>query len=98
MQKVDRIWYERGDWRSITEDSLKESIENKQDVDGETTDAISDLQSVAPTPPPGFDIVKVRDSVVNKLLYVVYFFLLRQVCSLGKKIAMQKVKSTLRWT
>ncbi|KAI9489086.1 subunit 17 of mediator complex-domain-containing protein [Zychaea mexicana] len=72
MEKVDRIWYERGDWRNITEESLKTSIQNKEENDGETSDAINDMQSVVPAvqqQPPGFDIVKVRESVVNKLFH-----------------------------
>ncbi|KAI8150440.1 subunit 17 of mediator complex-domain-containing protein [Fennellomyces sp. T-0311] len=72
MQKVDRIWYERGDWRNITEESLKESIRNNEDND-EAVDATNDLQSAVPATaqqqPPGFDIVKVRESVVNKLFH-----------------------------
>ena len=76
METVDRIWYERGDWRDITEESLRASIQNSEEQNGEANnDATNDVQSVAPTTqqqqlqlPPGFDIVKVRDSVVNKLL------------------------------
>ncbi|KAI7848925.1 subunit 17 of mediator complex-domain-containing protein [Circinella umbellata] len=77
METVDRIWYERGDWRDITEENLKASIQNSEEQNGEANnDATNDVQSVTPTtqqqqlqPPPGFDIVKVRESVVNKLFH-----------------------------
>ncbi|KAI9259659.1 subunit 17 of mediator complex-domain-containing protein [Phascolomyces articulosus] len=78
MERVDRIWFERGDWKNITEESLKASIQNNDENDGEANDTINDIQSVAPAAQqqqqqqqqqPGFDIVKVRDSVVNKLFH-----------------------------
>lgn len=64
MQNVDRIWFERGDWRDISEKSLEQSIEygsqEAESVDAEETEA--------PATHPEFDIMKLRESVVNKLL------------------------------
>lgn len=77
MQSVDRIWFERGEWKDITEKSLMQSIErkhNQQEVDTEqeTEYDLEHQQSalVSTQPPPGFDVAKLRESVINKLLYV----------------------------
>jgi hypothetical protein len=75
MQSVDRIWFERGEWKDISEKSLMKSIERKrnhQDLENhEELDRDLDDNQAAPTstqPPPGLDIVKLRESVINKLL------------------------------
>lgn len=75
MQNVDRIWYERGgDWTHITEKSLLEAIQVPQDEndeqDNEATTATNDENAspvIPPPPPTGYDINKLRDSVINKL-------------------------------
>lgn len=68
MQRVDRIWFERGDWRSLSEDSLEKSLHSQSD----DTDTKETTHAEQPTPldqpPPGFDVMKLRESVVNKLL------------------------------
>ena len=68
MQSVDRIWFERGEWKDITEKSLLQSIETK---DQQTTQEESDqpqenLENALPT--QAYDLGKLRESVINKLL------------------------------
>jgi hypothetical protein len=68
MQTVDRIWFERGEWKDITEKSLQEStLVDKEEKDVKNDEQIEsqELQQVVP---PGFDVVKLRESVINKLL------------------------------
>ncbi|KAI9482864.1 MAG: subunit 17 of mediator complex-domain-containing protein [Benjaminiella poitrasii] len=73
MQTVDRVWFERGKWKGITEKSLLDSIEKRnnqtnndhQDTDDQDTSITPQL----PQAPPGFDIVKLRESVINKLFH-----------------------------
>ncbi|KAI7903858.1 subunit 17 of mediator complex-domain-containing protein [Cokeromyces recurvatus] len=71
MQTVDRVWFERGEWKDITEKSLLESIDKKkrqlEQVDN-TTDENA-LTTTSLQPPPGLDIVKLRESVINKLFH-----------------------------
>ncbi|KAI8088072.1 subunit 17 of mediator complex-domain-containing protein [Gilbertella persicaria] len=78
MQSVDRVWFERGEWKDITEDSLEKSIEKKENAmqDDRDESEQEDMPSTSiPTiaqqqqPPPGFDIVKLRESVINKLFH-----------------------------
>lgn len=64
MQNVDRIWFERGDWRDISEESLEQSIDNGSQ-EAESVDA---EEVEPPAPHPEFDIMKLRELVVNKLL------------------------------
>ena len=76
MHSVDRIWFERGEWKDITETSLKKAIEEQQDKKQEDQDENkqdapslpNSMPSTAQPPPPGFDIIKLRESVINKLL------------------------------
>jgi hypothetical protein len=71
MQSVDRIWFERGEWKDISENSLLQSIERKRDhEDLEHDQALDNLedQDALISTQPGFDIVKLRESVINKLL------------------------------
>ncbi|KAI9283219.1 subunit 17 of mediator complex-domain-containing protein [Sporodiniella umbellata] len=68
MQTVDRVWFERGEWKNITEESLGESTtpgEKKKEPEDELVDIQDQIQAV----PPGFDVNKLRESVVNKLLH-----------------------------
>ncbi|KAI8972784.1 subunit 17 of mediator complex-domain-containing protein [Pilobolus umbonatus] len=68
MQSVDRIWYERGDWKDITEESLKLSSESNTRVQKENSR--NNQQNTQPTyTQPGLDIIKLRESVVNKLFH-----------------------------
>ncbi|KAL0076399.1 subunit 17 of mediator complex-domain-containing protein [Phycomyces blakesleeanus] len=72
MQNVDRIWMERGDWRDLSESDLKKAIESKdtEEDQAQTHENEAD-QTTQPTlvPTPGFDIVKLRESVLNKLFH-----------------------------
>ncbi|KAI9365228.1 subunit 17 of mediator complex-domain-containing protein [Pilaira anomala] len=70
MQSVDRIWFERGEWKDITEQSLSHS----SDKSPEATLVVTDLDEVADENahssnqmPAGYDISKLRESVINKL-------------------------------
>lgn len=70
MQSVDRIWFERGEWKDITEQSLSHS----SDKSPEATLVATDLDDVADENahysnqmPAGYDISKLRESVINKL-------------------------------
>lgn len=73
MQSVDRIWFERGEWKDITEASLLESIQNqKEGISNDNQDTAVDDKENAFLPPPGFDINKLRESVINKLLYACF--------------------------
>ncbi|KAI9030150.1 subunit 17 of mediator complex-domain-containing protein [Phycomyces nitens] len=72
MQNVDRIWMERGDWRDLSESDLKKSIESKDTEEDQIK--THENESDPPTQPtaaptPGFDIVKLRESVLNKLFH-----------------------------
>ncbi|KAI8367103.1 subunit 17 of mediator complex-domain-containing protein [Blakeslea trispora] len=74
MQSVDRIWFERGEWKDITEASLKQAIEEQQgneheDQNVDKQDAPSILPNMVSSVPPGFDIIKLRESVINKLFH-----------------------------
>lgn len=71
MQSVDRIWFERGEWKDISEKSLIASIEKRkqqpeleEEQEIETENALPSM-----TLPPGFDITKLRESVINKLFH-----------------------------
>ncbi|KAF7728673.1 hypothetical protein EC973_005710 [Apophysomyces ossiformis] len=77
MQTVDRIWTERGDWKDISESTLERSITQKErQQNGDTSsakdqskvDESASVHSQAPVA-PGFDMIKLRESVVNKLFY-----------------------------
>ncbi|KAL9558840.1 hypothetical protein MBANPS3_000702 [Mucor bainieri] len=77
MQSVDRIWFERGEWKDISETSLKASIKRRHlqpelELEDENDDdmihAANALPSQAPLP-PGFDVAKLRESVINKLFH-----------------------------
>ncbi|KAI8644710.1 subunit 17 of mediator complex-domain-containing protein [Parasitella parasitica] len=71
MQSVDRIWFERGEWKDISEKSLMASIEKrKQQPELEKKQEI-ETENAPPsmTLPPGFDIAKLRESVINKLFH-----------------------------
>jgi hypothetical protein len=77
MQNVDRIWFERGEWKDITEQSLKESIakgnerveeKKEQKESAEQQQLQLQQQQQGQMIPPGMDIVKLRESVINKLL------------------------------
>lgn len=68
MQTVDRIWFERGEWKDITEQSLQEStLVDKEEKDVKNDEQI-ESQEQQQVVPPGFDVVKLRESVINKLL------------------------------
>lgn len=73
MQSVDRIWFERGEWKDISEESLLQSIE-KENEENELDDGaegqLNDENSLLlpNVPPAGYDIGKLRESVINKLL------------------------------
>lgn len=68
MDNVDRIWFERGDWRDISEESLQQSITAvDDDTSSEANDKDANNQSVSGAP-SGFDMARVRESVHNKLL------------------------------
>ncbi|CAO3639955.1 unnamed protein product [Mucor hiemalis] len=74
MQSVDRIWFERGEWKDISEESLlqlieKENGENELDdgAEGQLNDENSLL--LPNVPPAGYDIGKLRESVINKLFH-----------------------------
>lgn len=82
MQSVDRIWFERGEWKDITEASLRESIENQKQGntnDEKSPDSDTDDKENAFLPPPGFDINKLRESVINKLLYSTHSWFLEDL-------------------
>lgn len=70
MQNVDRIWFERGEWKDITEQSLKESIAkgNEKVEEKKEQKEYAEQQQQGQMAPPGMDIVKLRESVINKLL------------------------------
>ncbi|KAG0164754.1 RNA polymerase II mediator complex subunit [Apophysomyces sp. BC1034] len=77
MQTVDRIWFERGDWKDISESSLQKSIAQKE-IQHDTENALATDQSKVDESasvhsqaqvPPGFDMMKLRGSVVNKLVH-----------------------------
>lgn len=67
MQTVDRVWFERGEWKDITEQSLQNSTSTETNENDVKDDSV-DNQDLLQTVPPGFDVGKLRDSVVNKLL------------------------------
>lgn len=68
MENVDRIWFERGEWRDINEETLQQSIAAmNDDTRSEANDKDINNQSVAGQP-SGFDMARVRESVHNKLL------------------------------
>ncbi|RCH99308.1 RNA polymerase II mediator complex subunit [Rhizopus azygosporus] len=78
MQNVDRIWFERGEWKDITEQSLKESIakgnerveeKKEQKESAEQQQLQLQQQQQGQMAPPGMDIVKLRESVINKLFH-----------------------------
>ncbi|KAI8371699.1 subunit 17 of mediator complex-domain-containing protein [Radiomyces spectabilis] len=75
MQNVDRIWFERGDWRDISESKLETAIDTTDDtespVQADTTETPrpNDPLSNAMAPPPGLDIIRLRESVINKLFH-----------------------------
>ncbi|KAI9315286.1 subunit 17 of mediator complex-domain-containing protein [Dichotomocladium elegans] len=68
MEKVDRIWFERGEWRNITEESLERSIAVTDDESSSESIEKDTTQPVV-SQAPGFDLAKVRDSVTNKLFH-----------------------------
>ncbi|KAG1474217.1 hypothetical protein G6F56_000486 [Rhizopus delemar] len=68
MQTVDRVWFERGEWKDITEQSLQNSTSTETNENDVKDDSV-DNQDLLQTVPPGFDVGKLRDSVVNKLLH-----------------------------
>jgi hypothetical protein len=75
MQTVDRVWFERGDWKDITEASLEASMKKQQEDSTDEKDekkdtelASKDESQLAAAAPPGLDIMKLRESVINKLL------------------------------
>ncbi|PHZ17525.1 uncharacterized protein RHIMIDRAFT_232952 [Rhizopus microsporus ATCC 52813] len=78
MQNVDRIWFERGEWKDITEQSLKESIakgnerveeKKEQKESAEQQQLQLQQQQQGQMAPSGMDIVKLRESVINKLFH-----------------------------
>lgn len=77
MQSVDRIWFERGEWKDISEKSLMASIQRRQqqpalEEEEEDTEAQSTpTENALPSQslPPGLDIAKLRESVINKLFH-----------------------------
>ncbi|KAI8984010.1 subunit 17 of mediator complex-domain-containing protein [Mycotypha africana] len=86
MTTVDRIWFERGEWKDITEKSLLESIQKKDEVDLKdeegsattTSDAVTlNKPSQQPQQPqiPEMDIIKLRELVINQFLQTPFFFL-----------------------
>jgi hypothetical protein len=51
MRNVDRVWYERGDWKDITEETLQQQLASSEDnigkpaaTDTETTSLEGDRQ------------------------------------------------------
>ncbi|CEP13960.1 hypothetical protein [Parasitella parasitica] len=71
MQSVDRIWFERGEWKDISEKSLMASIEKRKQQPESKKNQQVDAENALPsmTLPPGFDIAKLRESVINKLFH-----------------------------
>lgn len=68
MQSVDRIWFERGEWKDITEKSLSQSMDSQEPTLTETdSDDEHDIPLTIQLPPAGYDIGKLRESVINKL-------------------------------
>ncbi|KAI7896605.1 subunit 17 of mediator complex-domain-containing protein [Mucor mucedo] len=68
MQSVDRIWFERGEWKDITEKSLSQSLNSQEPTLVETdSDEEQDAPQSVQLPPAGYDIGKLRESVINKL-------------------------------
>lgn len=68
MQSVDRIWFERGEWKDITEKSLSQSMDSQEPTLTETdSDDEHDTPLTIQLPPAGYDIGKLRESVINKL-------------------------------
>lgn len=68
MQSVDRIWFERGEWKDITEKSLSQSLNNQEQTLNETdSDEEQETSQIVHLPPAGYDIGKLRESVINKL-------------------------------
>ncbi|ORX58704.1 hypothetical protein DM01DRAFT_1381378 [Hesseltinella vesiculosa] len=74
MRNVDRIWFERGDWKQITEQGLQQAIAKQTS----TKDAPSqpDLQQPIDTVSttdepsvPAVDLAKLRESVISKLYF-----------------------------
>lgn len=72
MQSVDRIWFERGEWKDISEKSLLQSISNEEEKENnlESDDETDENAFITNNLPPGYDIGKLRESVINKLLQV----------------------------
>ncbi|OAD02892.1 hypothetical protein MUCCIDRAFT_162495 [Mucor lusitanicus CBS 277.49] len=76
MQSVDRIWFERGEWKDISEKSLMASIKRRQqqpELEGDDDEEEQQIHAENALPthalPPGFDIAKLRESVINKLFH-----------------------------
>lgn len=68
MQSVDRIWFERGEWKDITEKSLSQSMYSQEPTLTETeSDEDHDSPLSIQLPPANYDIGKLRESVINKL-------------------------------
>lgn len=79
MERVDRIWRERGDWRNLSEESLERSIATASSASSAEESSASEESSqsnlgegqthaMEQQLPPGFDIIKLRESVINKFL------------------------------
>ncbi|GAA5808183.1 hypothetical protein MFLAVUS_001568 [Mucor flavus] len=68
MQSVDRIWFERGEWKDITEQSLSRSAEETPEAMQVDSDQDEELdEDLVNQIPAGYDIAKLRESVINKL-------------------------------
>jgi hypothetical protein len=71
METAGRIWNERGEWKDITEESLLAAIESPMEVDDEQKQKSEEGEQNAAAvirPPCDYDIFRLRDHVVNKLM------------------------------
>jgi len=80
MENVNRIWFERGEWKNISGESLEESVSRKRSRDGDESDISAEEDSPHGQPDPTTkpdskrvaqhqfpDAQKLRESVVGKL-------------------------------
>ncbi|KAH8547458.1 subunit 17 of mediator complex-domain-containing protein [Umbelopsis sp. PMI_123] len=80
MENVNRIWFERGEWKNISGESLEENVSRKRSRSGTNSPSLED-EDVLPTPTEKQSVVdsktntqlpfpdpqKLRESVVGKL-------------------------------
>jgi hypothetical protein len=83
MENVNRIWFERGEWKNISGESLEENVSRKRSRSGTNSPSLED-EDVLPTPTEKQSVVdsktntqlpfpdpqKLRESVVGKLKLV----------------------------